>query len=46
MKKKITAFLLCVILTNLCLAQSTEQKQTVGNAYKIPAAKIEALNEK
>ncbi len=43
MKKKIIAFLLCVVLTNLCLAQSTSQKQTVENAQKIPAAKIEKI---
>jgi len=43
MKKKFIAFLLCVVLTNLCLAQSKEQKQTVGNTPKIAAAKIEKI---
>ncbi len=43
MKKKFIAFLLCVLLTNLCLAQSKEPKQSVGNAYKIPASGIEKI---
>ncbi len=43
MKKKIIAFLLCLVLTNLGLAQGKEQKQTVENAQKIPAAKIEKI---
>jgi len=43
MKKKFIAFLLCVILTNSCLAQSKEQKQTVDNSPTIPAAKVEKI---
>jgi len=43
MKKKFIIFLLGVILTNLCLAQSKEQKQTVENAPKIAAAKVEKI---
>ena len=43
MKKKLIAFLLCIVLINLCLAQSKEQKQTVGNSPKIAAAKIEKI---
>ena len=43
MKKKFIAFLLCIILTNLCLGQNKEQKQTAPNPLKIPAAKIEKI---
>jgi CubicO group peptidase (beta-lactamase class C family) len=43
MKKKFIAFLLCIVLTNLCFAQSKEQKQAVGNSPKIAAAKIEKI---
>ena len=43
MKKNVLAFLLCVVLTNLCLAQSTEPKTSVENYYKIPATKIEKI---
>lgn len=40
MKNKSIAILLCVILVNLCFAQSQEQKQTVENAQTLPATKI------
>ena len=43
MKNKAIAILLCVILTNLCLAQSKAQKQTGENAQTLPAAKIEKI---
>jgi CubicO group peptidase (beta-lactamase class C family) len=43
MKNKFIAILFCITLTNLCLAQDKEQKQTVGNAQKLPAAKIEKI---
>jgi CubicO group peptidase (beta-lactamase class C family) len=43
MKKKFIVFLLCIVLTNLCFAQSKEQKQAVGNSPKIAAAKIEKI---
>ena len=41
MKNKSIAVLLCIVLTNLCLAQSKDQKQTV--AQTIPAAKLEKI---
>ncbi len=43
MKNKFIAISLCVVLTNLCFAQSKEQKQTVGNVQKLPAAKVEKI---
>lgn len=43
MKNRIIAFLLCLVLTNLCLAQSKEQKQTLEDRQKLPAAKIEKI---
>jgi CubicO group peptidase (beta-lactamase class C family) len=43
MKKKFIAFSLCIILTNLCLAQNKEQKQIAPNSLKIPASKIEKI---
>jgi len=43
MKNKLIVILLCFVLTDLCFAQSKEQKQTVGNAQKIPAAKVEKI---
>jgi len=43
MKNKSIAVLLCIIFTNLCFAQGKEQNQTVGNAQKIPVAKIEKI---
>jgi CubicO group peptidase (beta-lactamase class C family) len=43
MKIKFIAFLLCLALTNLCLAQSKEQKQTVEDVKEIPAAKVEKI---
>jgi CubicO group peptidase (beta-lactamase class C family) len=43
MKKRCIAFLLCFVLTNFCLAQSKEQKQSVDNSPKIAAAKIEKI---
>jgi|SRR5215213_4271214 len=43
MKNKLIAILLCLALTNLCLAQSKEQKQSVENAKEIPAAKVEKI---
>jgi CubicO group peptidase (beta-lactamase class C family) len=41
-KKNFIAFLLCVVLANLCLAQSKEPKQT-ENSPKIATAKIEKI---
>ena len=43
MKNKSIAILLCIALTNLCLAQSKEQKQAGENAQSLPAAKIEKI---
>jgi CubicO group peptidase (beta-lactamase class C family) len=43
MKKKIITFLLCLVLTNLCLAQRNEQTQTVESSPKIAAAKIQKI---
>jgi CubicO group peptidase (beta-lactamase class C family) len=43
MKKNFIVFLLCAMLTNLCLAQSKEPKQTVENSSKIATAKIEKI---
>lgn len=44
MKNKFIAILLCVALTNLCLAQSNEQKQTIENAQTLAAAKVEKID--
>ena len=43
MKNKFVAILLCLAITNFGLAQSKEQKQTVENVQKLPAAKIEKI---
>lgn len=43
MKNKAITVLLCVILANLCLAQSKAQKQTVENVQTLPAARIEKI---
>jgi CubicO group peptidase (beta-lactamase class C family) len=43
MKKKFIVILLCLTITNLCLAQSKEQKQPVESAQKLPAAKVEKI---
>jgi serine beta-lactamase-like protein LACTB len=43
MKRKVIAYVLCIVLTNLCLAQSKEQKQNLENSEKLPAAKIEKI---
>jgi CubicO group peptidase (beta-lactamase class C family) len=43
MKNKCIAILLCVVLTDLCLAQSKDQKQTVENARTLPAAKLQRI---
>lgn len=44
MKRNVIAYLLCIFLTNLCLAQSKEQKQNLENGEKLPAAKIEKID--
>ncbi|HZI19362.1 MAG TPA: serine hydrolase domain-containing protein [Pyrinomonadaceae bacterium] len=43
MKKNVIAILLCIVLTNLCVAQSREQKQNPENVQKLPAAKVEKI---
>lgn len=43
MKNKFISILLCVALTNLCLAQSSTQKQSLEDAQTFPAAKIQKI---
>ena len=43
MKNKSITILLCVILVDLCLAQSKLQKQTVENVQTLPATRIEKI---
>src|SRR4030095_15928612 len=43
MKNKAIAVVLCVILTNFCLAQSNPQKQTFENGQTLPAATLEKI---
>ena len=43
MKNKFIAVLLCLALTNVCFAQSKEQKQTVENAQILPVARVEKI---
>lgn len=44
MKKIIVIISICFTLTNLCFAQSAEQKQTTENPYKLTAAQIEKID--
>lgn len=43
MKNKLTAIFLCVVLINLCPAQSKERKPTGGNVRALPAATVEKI---
>ena len=43
MKNKSITILLCLALTNFCLAQSSVQGQAAGNSQILPAAKIEKI---
>ena len=44
MKKKIIAFLISFILTNVCLAQNQQSPAASSPAPTIPAAKIEKID--
>lgn len=43
MKNKLIAILLCVVLTDLCFAQSKEQTRSVEKARTLSAAKVEKI---
>jgi CubicO group peptidase (beta-lactamase class C family) len=43
MKNKLIAIVICLALTNLCLAQTKEQKRGVENAPPLPAVKLEKI---
>lgn len=43
MKTKFASFLLCFVLTNLCLSQSAEQKHKGDGAIKLTAAQTEKI---